>query len=226
MLFPQHHLRFTSLISIGSEIAIMLLVIFYSRSYSLQDNDVVPFHEAKSERLQYFIGPEVFSGLATFLFALIGQHASFEVFRSLKEPSISHWRNIANSAISLAEILSILVGVSSWLNLGDQVEGNIMDTFGPSDIPTLVGKVFLAITMNLTFPLDLFMCRQNVNQGIFVNFLGMSDYMPFWRFSLITFIIWGVTVTIGKFTTSVHYFPIAVTSLISAFFCIFCRTLV
>eukprot|EP01084_Bolivina_argentea_P027073 50322_1 len=193
----MHHLRLTSTISIVTEVGIMLLIVFYSRAYSLQENNVVPFHEAKSERLTYFTGPDVFAGLATFLFALIGQHASFEVFRSLKEPSVSNWKMVVNSAVFLAGILSVMVGVSSWLNLGDQVEGNVMDTFGPSDIPTLVGKVFLAITMNLTYPMDFYVCRQNVNQGIFVNFFGMSDYMPFWRFSLITLTIWGTSVTIG-----------------------------
>ncbi len=205
-----------------TEVGIMLLIVFYSRAYSLQENNVVPFHEAKSERLTYCTGPDVFAGLATFLFALIGQQASFEVFRSLKEPSVSNWKMVVNSAVFLAGILSVMVGVSSWLNLGDQVEGNVMDTFAPSDTPTLVGKVFLAITMNLTYPMDFYVCRQNVNQGIFVNFFGMSDYMPFWRFSLITLTIWGTSVTIGKFTTPVHYFPITLVSN----FCLFCRTFV
>ncbi len=223
MLFPQHCLRFTSSISIAIEISIMLLVIFYSRTYSLQDNDIVPFREAKSERLQYFIGPNVFSGLATFLFALIGQHASFEVFRSLKEPSYSNWRTIANSAVYLAGILCILVSVSVWLNLGDDVQSNMLQTFGPSDTPTLIGKFFLAITMNLTYPVECFVCRQNVNEVIFVDILGKKQYMPFWRHVFITMAIWTTSVTIGKFTTSVHYFPIAITSLISAFFCFFCR---
>ncbi|MCP4255857.1 MAG: hypothetical protein GY775_21145, partial [Candidatus Scalindua sp.] len=184
---------------------------------SLQDEYIIPFRDAKSERLTYFTGPNVFAGLSTFLFAYIGQHASFEVYRSLKYPSFSRWKIIANSAVSLAGILCILVSVSSWLNLGESIQPNIMDTFGPSDAPTLCAKFLLAITMNLTYPVENFVCRRNLNQGIFVDLLGMSEYMPFWRHVFITLGIWVVSLAICKCTASVHYFPIAIIN-----FCLFC----
>ncbi len=202
----------------------MLLLVFYSRSYSLQDNDIVPFHDERSERLTYFTGPDTFLGLTTFLFAFIGQHASFEVFRSLKEPSYSNWRAVANSAVSIAGILSALVCAVSWLNVGDSIQPNIMDTFGSHDVPTLIGKALLAITMNLTFPMDLFVCRRNLNQGICVDILGMEEDMPFWRHVLITLGIWASSLAIGKCTASVHYFPIAIINF--CLFCIFCSTFV
>ncbi len=222
MLFPQHHLRFTSTISIAVEVGIMLLVSIYSRAYSLRDNDVVPFHEDKSERLGYFVGSNVFSGLPTTLFAFVGQQASFEVFRSLKEATNSNWKKVASIAVLAAGFLSSMLCLTSWLNLGDSIEPNIMDTFGPSDVPTVLGKLFLGITMFLTFPMDLFVCRRNINQAIFVSFLGMPEYMTFWRHIGITLAVWVAALALGKCTASVlHYFPILtiINFCLFAFFC-------
>ncbi len=224
MLFTQDHLRFVSFISIGVEVGIVLLILFYSTSYSLQDNVIVPFRDERSERLTYFIGPDAFLGLPTFLYACIGQHASFELFRSLKEPSYSNWKAFANFAVFIAVVLPVLACSSSWLNLGDSIQPNIMNTFGPHDIPTLIGKFFLAITMILTFPVDLFICRRNLNQGVCVNLLGMEEDMPLRRHVLITLGIWAPALAICKCTASVHYFPIAIINF--CLFCILCSTFV
>ncbi len=167
----------------------------------------------------------MFSGLSSFFFAYVGQQASFEVYASLKKPCYSKWKTVSNVAVLIAGTFSTMLPVSAWLNLGDSVEGNVLDTFAPTDMPVNVCKVSLAILLFMTYPMDFFVARQNMNRGFFVNYLGMPDYMPLWRFSLITFIVWGVSVTIGKFTTSVHYLPIAITSLISAF-SFFCSTFV
>ncbi len=212
MLFIQHLLRTTSYISIGVECSIMLLVVLYSQAYSLQDNDVVPFRDVPEERLGYFVGPSVFSGVSTFSFTFVGTHASFEVCRSLKEPTYSNWKTVVNYSVVIAGVLNIMVGVSSWLNLGDGIAGNIMDSFSPHDAPTLVGKVLLAITMNLTYPMDFFVARQNINQCIFVGLLRKDEYMPLCRLTFITLSIWMATLTLGKCTApSLHYFLIAMT---------------
>ncbi len=197
MLFPQHRLRFTSTVSIVTEASVILLVAVYSRPYSQRDNDVVPFHEDKSERLGYFVGPSVLAGLSIFLFAFVGQQASFEVYRSLKHPSVSSWETVANVSIFMAWALAILVSIPAWLNLGDSIEANVMDTFGPTDVPTLVGKVFLAMAMCLTFPMDFFICRRNMNEIIFVDYFGMPDYMGPWRFYSLTLILWAMSIAIG-----------------------------
>ncbi len=208
MLFTQHHLRATSSISIGVECSTMLLVAFYSRKYSMKDNEIVPFRDAKSERLQYFIGPDVFLGLPAFLFALVGHHASFEVYRSLKKPSFSSWETVANWSFFFAWALSTLMCTSAWLNLGDSIEGNIVSTYAPTDTPTLVSKILLAITMNVTYPVEMFVSRNVLNQGIFVSILGKGEHMPLWRHFLITVSIWAATFVIGKFTASVNIFPL------------------
>ncbi len=197
---------------------ILILITSYSHAYSLQDNDIVPFRDAKSERLQYFSGPNVFSGLSSFFFAYIGQHASFEVYASLKKPCYTKWEIVSNVAVVIAGMFSIMLCLSAWLNLGDSIEGNILDTFVSTNTPITICKAWLAVLMFMTYPMDFFVARQNLNRGLCVDCLGMPEYMPFWRFSLITFIVWTASVTVGKFTTSVRYFPIAITSLISAVF--------
>ncbi len=188
----------------------MLLVVFYSRAYSLQDDNIVPFRDSKKERLQYFIGPNPFSGLSVFIYALLGQHASYEVFRSLKEPSYSNWKTVSNISVASAALLTSVMVVSAWLNLGDAIEANILATFQLTDTATLVAKVLLAITMNLTYPMELFVARQNFNRWLGVDFLGWEEYMPVLRFFLITSGAWVVSCTIGKCTGSVRHFLVSV----------------
>ncbi len=196
----------------------MLLVIIYSRAYSLQeDNGITPFKEDRG-RLGYFIGPHVFKGLSSFLFAFMGQHVSYEVFRSLKKPSFSSWRTVVNISVLITGCIATLLVVSSWLNLGDSIQANIMDTFGTHDKPTLIGKLLLAIMMMLTYPLDQFISRHQLNMAIFVHWMGKPEYMPFWRIFLLTSISFIVPMVIGKCTGSVLYFCIAIILLIPSSF--------
>ncbi len=216
MLFTQHLLRPVSLISITSEAITVLVIVAHSAAYSLKDtNSVVPFRDDKAARLGYFVGPNVFQGLSVFLFTFIGQHASFEVYRSLKKPTFSRWKKIANSAVSVAWVLSTTFVITTYLNLGDSIEGNIMSTFDESDTPLNVCKFLLGTAMFLTFPMDLFVSRQVTNQGIFVDGLEQSEYMPPWRFYSITVFLVLVLLVLGKCTTApVCYFPVSTTSLI------------
>ncbi len=156
------------------------------------------------------------SGLATFLFAYIGQHGSFEVYRSLKRPSYSQWRIVANCAVFLGWAISVVFSVPCFLNLGDAIESNLLTTFKSDNTLLIICKGVLGIIMNLTYPMDVFVCRQNVNQAIFVQWLGRAEYISFLRNLIITIPLWASVSLIGK-STAVHYIPIVTALLISVF---------
>ncbi len=210
MFFYQHLFRYVSTASVIIEVVVIVVITVYAKFYSVQDNDVVPFRDAKSERLRSFVGPNVFLGLSSFFFAYIGQHASFEMYASLRKPCLSKWRRISSFAVVTAGCCSDMLSTSTWLNLGDSVQGNVLDTFSPDDKVINFCRVMLGMILFLTYPIDFFVVRQNINRAIFVEYLGMPDYMGWLRFYLITFIFWAISVTIGKLTTSVHYFSIVI----------------
>ncbi len=73
MFFYQHLFRYVSTASVIIEVVVIVVITVYAKFYSVQDNDVVPFRDAKSERLRRsFVGPNVFLGLSSFFFAYIG----------------------------------------------------------------------------------------------------------------------------------------------------------
>ncbi len=213
MLLTQHCLRYTSTISVIIFLSIAALVVFYSKQYSLDPNSgITPFRDEKKERLGFFIGPDVLAGLPTFFLAFAAQQACFEVFTSMKTPSYSNWKTVTNWSNFLFWAFTTSMCVSAWLNLGDAIEGSILETFRPNDTPTLVGKIMLAITMILTYPMQMFVARHVVNQGIFVYLLGKEEYMSTRRFFSLTFSIWAATFVIGKSMHNIgQYFPIAIT---------------
>ncbi len=72
MFFYQHLFRYVSTASVIIEVVVIVVITVYAKFYSVQDNDVVPFRDAKSKRLRSFVGPNVFLGLSSFFFAYIG----------------------------------------------------------------------------------------------------------------------------------------------------------
>ncbi len=198
----------------------LLVFAIYSYTYSHQGHDgIVHFSEDRA-RIKSFKGPRVISWLSVFLFAYIGQHGSFEVYRSLKRPSYSQWRIVANCAVFLSWMTSVLFSVPCFLNLGDAIESNLLTTFKTDNTLFIICKGILGIVMLLTYPLDCFVFRQNVNQAIFVHWLGRAEYMTFWSHFFTTVFAWASTSSFGK-STAVHYIPIVTALLISVFLLFF-----
>jgi sodium-coupled neutral amino acid transporter 11 len=92
-------------------------------------------------------------------FAFVCQHNSFIVFKSLRHPTLPHWRQVASGSVGISFVLCLLLGVVGYLSFLEQTQGNILNNFPPTGAAVNAARGLLAFTMVLTYPLECFVTR-------------------------------------------------------------------
>ncbi len=199
------------MISIVSNFIVMAVVIAYSPVVA-KDAANNGFNEDISlannmDRLKIFAGPTdlIFVGLSQIIFAYIGQHACFEVLKSLKHPSLGNWYKVSFGAVAIAWVLFTSLGSSGYLSFGENVEANVLETFPNDDIIVSIARIFFSAAMVFSYPMNQFMARLCLDRAIFVQGLGQTDYPTTFRHLLTTFFIWGSIVVIVMFTDDLGF---------------------
>ncbi len=169
-------------------------------------NEDISFAQNK-HRLRIFAGPTdlIFVGLSQIIFAYIGQHACFEVLKSLEKPSLGNWLKVSFGAVAIAYVLFTSLGAAGYLSFGENVEANVLETFPDDDILVSVARVFFAFAMIFSYPMNQFMARLCIDRAIFVKGMGQADYPTTFRHLAETFFIWGSIATIVMFTDDLGF---------------------
>ncbi len=189
----------------------MLVIIVYSPIIAKDGNNNGFGEEvsllANMDRLKKVVGPTslIFVGLSQIIFAYIGQHACFEVLKSLKRPSLTNWFRVSLGAVTIAWVLFTMLGSAGYLSFGDEVDANVLQTFPTDDILVNVARICFSAAMVFSYPMNQFMARLCLDRAIFVQGLGQGDYASNFRHLLITFSIWGSIVVIVMFTDDLGF---------------------
>ena len=99
-------LSWTSMISIGADIALVLIVLIAAPQASEQQNI-----SHNTDKIS-ILNPSIFVGIGTMSFAFVCQHNSFIVFRTLKEKTASNWRKVARGSISFSFLMCSTLGIA------------------------------------------------------------------------------------------------------------------
>ena len=92
-------------------------------------------------------------------FAFVCQHNSFIVFKSLQQPTLAHWKQVASGSVGISFILCLLLGLVGYLSFLEYTQGNILNNFPPTGGAVNAARGLLAFTMVLTYPLECFVTR-------------------------------------------------------------------
>ena len=97
-------LSWTSLLSIGADIALVLIVLIAAPSASTKEGI---HHNSVST-----LNTSVFIGIGAISFAFVCQHNSFIVFRTLKVKTAENWRKVAGGSISFSFLICTTLGIA------------------------------------------------------------------------------------------------------------------
>eukprot|EP01135_Chromosphaera_perkinsii_P008602 Nk52_evm44s1401 gene=Nk52_evmTU44s1401 len=101
-----------------------------------------------------------FSSVGIIAFAFVCQDLSFFAYKSLTPPTKSSWNIVAHSACLLSLGVCLVMGICGYISFGDGTKSNILNNFSYDNIPIDITRLGLAITMILTYPLNLFVARE------------------------------------------------------------------
>ncbi len=189
----------------------MVVIIAYSPIVA-KDANGNGFNEdvsfaANKDRIKIFVGPHslIFVGLSQIIFAYIGQHAAFEVLKSLQKPSLTNWLKVSFGAVGIALVLFTMLGSAGYLSFGELVNANILETFPSDDIIIGMSRGLFSAAMVFSYPMNQFMARLCLDRAIFVKGLKQGDYPSLFRHLVITLSIWGSIVVIVMFTDDLSF---------------------
>ena len=157
----------------------------------------------------------------TMAFALVCHQASFLHFRSMKTPTMRNWSKFffflpvcsvwsslttfswagiaGGFGVGVATLFSMMFAVIGYCAFGEETQGNILSNFPEDDLVINIARLFLAITMFLTFPLAFAVIRLSTNK---VLRLESDDKTPtLLQHLAVTFGLYAIVLVLGIFLT-------------------------
>lgn len=144
-----------SLLSVFLVVVIVIMVA--SRASTVATENGI---SASTEDSPYaFAKPTFIAGLGTMTFSFVCHHNSFIVYNSLENPTAARWSRVTIFSVVCAGSMCMIMVFIGYLNFFSNLEGDILNNFSSSDKVINVGRVFLSITMVLTYPMEQFVAR-------------------------------------------------------------------
>lgn len=101
--------------------------------------------------------------------------------------------------MSVATLFSMLFAVIGYCAFGDETKGNILENFPEDDLVINIARIFLAITMFLTFPFAFAVIRLSTNK---VLRLESEEKTPtLFQHLAVTLVLFAIVLVLGVFLT-------------------------
>lgn len=150
-------LAWTSFFSIFADVVLIIIILVAATSASKDQDE--HFESVDLGEM----GMAIFAGIGTMSFAFVCQHNSFLVFRSLKTPTLSQWRKVADISLIVAYLLCLILGLIGFFAFYPYVEGDLLNNFPADSSAVAAARLLLAITMLFTYPMECYVARHCIH---------------------------------------------------------------
>ena len=93
----------------------------------------------------------------------------------MSSPSLKNWKIITHSSIVLSMSFSILFGMVGYLTFGGFTQGDIFENYCYRDDLINFVRLFYAIIIMFSYPLELFVCREVIENTFFAKIKGNNN---------------------------------------------------
>ncbi|XP_063964342.1 putative sodium-coupled neutral amino acid transporter 11 [Lytechinus pictus] len=104
--------------------------------------------------------PTFFESIGIIMFAFICQHNSFLVYDSLEQATSSRWAKVTHISVFGAGIMCAVIGICGYVTFTGHTQGDLLENYCYNDVLVNIARVFFAVTIMCTFPLECFVCRE------------------------------------------------------------------
>lgn len=119
-----------------------------------------------SKRLT-IIGPGVFQAIGVISFAFVCHHNSLLIYGSLQKPTIDRFARVTHISTVISLVACCTLAISAFWNFTDKTQGNVLNNFPPNDTLINLARFCFGLNMFTTLPLELFVCREVIEQYFF-----------------------------------------------------------
>ncbi|KAI9442237.1 amino acid transporter [Lactarius indigo] len=166
--YPLSLYRDIHKLSIASSFALCGMIIIVG-SVIFEGPLVSPLLKGDPSKRFSFIEPGIFQAIGVISFAFVCHHNSLLIYGSLKTPTLDRFATVTHVSTALSFVACATMAVSGYLVFTDRTQGNILNNFSPSDTLINVARFCFGLNMFSTLPLELFVCREVVEQYFFAH---------------------------------------------------------
>ncbi|KZT08313.1 amino acid transporter [Laetiporus sulphureus 93-53] len=113
------------------------------------------------------IEPGVFRAIGVISFAFVCHHNSLLIYGSLRTPTLDRFAKVTHLSTALSLVACCTLAISAYLVFTDKTQGNILNNFAGDDTVINVARFCFGLNMFTTLPLELFVCREVIEQYFF-----------------------------------------------------------
>ncbi|KAJ7072315.1 amino acid transporter [Mycena amicta] len=114
-----------------------------------------------------FVEPGIFQAIGVISFAFVCHHNSLLIYGSLRTPTLDRFAFVTHISTVMSLIACCTLAISGYVVFTDKTQGNILNNFAPNDTLINVARFCFGLNMFTTLPLELFVCREVIEQYFF-----------------------------------------------------------
>lgn len=143
-----------------------------------------------------FANYNVSQAVGIMAFAYMCHHNTFLIHSSLENPTKKRWGFVTHFSVLFAMVMLLILGITGYASFTGLTEGDLLENYCREDILMNVCRLFFAITIMLTYPVECFVTREVVETAIFPS----NPESPMWRHVTVTVVIVALTAAISMAT--------------------------
>ncbi|KAJ6625632.1 amino acid transporter [Mycena sp. CBHHK59/15] len=164
--YPLSLYRDIHKLSRASGLALVGMIIIVT-SVLIESPNTSPELKGNPSKRFSVIEPGVFQAIGVISFAFVCHHNSLLIYGSLRTPTLDRFALVTHISTLLSLVACCTLAVSAYVVFTDRTQGNILNNFAPDDTLINVARFCFGLNMFTTLPLELFVCREVVEQYFF-----------------------------------------------------------
>ncbi|KAG1734746.1 amino acid transporter [Suillus paluster] len=113
------------------------------------------------------IQPGFVQAIGVISFAFVCHHNSLLIYGSLKTPTLDRFARVTHISTIISLVACCTLAISAFWVFTDKTQGNILNNFPGNNSLINVARFCFGLNMFTTLPLELFVCREVIEQYFF-----------------------------------------------------------
>ncbi|KAJ3937497.1 MAG: amino acid transporter [Lentinula lateritia] len=121
-----------------------------------------------------FVNAGIFQAIGVISFAFVCHHNSLLIYGSLRTPTLDRFAQVTHVSTFISLVSCCTLAVSGYVVFTDKTQGNILNNFPSNNTMINVARFCFGLNMFTTLPLELFVCREVIEDYFFPH----EDFNP------------------------------------------------
>ncbi|KAF8625424.1 hypothetical protein AX15_005386 [Amanita polypyramis BW_CC] len=164
--YPLSLYRDIHKLSRASGLALIGMIIIVV-SVIIEGQHVPPELKGDPSKRFSIIEPGIFQAIGVISFAFVCHHNSLLIYGSLRTPTLDRFAKVTHISTFVSLVSCLTLAISAYVVFTNKTRGNILNNFPADDTIINVARFCFGLNMFTTLPLELFVCREVIEQYFF-----------------------------------------------------------